>query len=296
MKTLIRDCASAVHVNVNGNVDGNDGRRARPLFVALAFALAGCTGASVPPTVPADLAATVNGRVITRAEVERLSRSGHGTGGSVDEHAVLEALISQELAAQRAEQLDLEPDEAGMKELVRAQAELDAVRRRVLSSALYAKEELKAADVSPADARAYFAAHQQDLRLQAHLKMVMGRSSAELEQLKAQGSLDSSARDLGYLTWAQMPAPWRAAVRALKPGELSAVLPGDHGRYWLLQRVDAHQGPELSLEAAMPMIRQAVAVERGSSARDALDAQLRQRARIVYPKARPGPVASASED
>jgi parvulin-like peptidyl-prolyl isomerase len=275
-------------------------------------ALVGCTGASVPLAPSADLAATVNDRAITRSEVARLARNAHGTGGAVAEKAVLEALVSQELAAQQAEELQLLPDEAGLKELARAEAELNAVRRRVLSSALYAKEELRAAEVSAADARTYFAAHEKDLRTQAHLKMVMRRSAAELEQMKAaleQGTpFDTYAQgllppgvpgrpwDLGYVGWAQMPSPWRKAVRALKPGEVSAVLPGDHGRYWLLQLVDTHEGPQVSLDAALPLIRQAVAVERGSAARDALDTKLRQHARIVYTPPPPEPVASASDE
>jgi hypothetical protein len=307
MTTPTTDAASAVNVNVN--ID--DGRSAPAVLLAL-MALTACTSASVPLAPSADLAATVNDRAITRSEVARLARNAHGTGGAVAEKAVLEALISQELAAQQAEELQLLPDEAGRKELARAEAELNAVRRRVLSSAVYAKEELRGAEVSAPDARTYFAAHEKDLRMQAHLKMVMRRSAAELEQMKTaleRGTpFDAYARgllppgmpgrpwDLGYVGWAQMPAPWRDAVRALKPGEVSAVLPGDHGRYWLLQLVDAHEGPELSLDAALPLIHQAVAVERGSTARDALDARLRQHARIVYAPPQPEPVASASEE
>jgi hypothetical protein len=272
------------------------------------LALAACTNVAETP----DAYARVNDRVITHAEVERAVRNAHATGGAPREKAVLEALISQELAAQRAQQLELKPDEAGRKELARAQAELDAVRRRVLSSALYAQTELQAANVSSDEAHAYFQAHASDLRRQTHVLMVMRRSADELGQMRtavAGGTpFDDCARglwpegtagrpwDLGYLSWAQMPGPWREAVRTLKAGELSPVIAGDHGRFWLLEVVDVREGPELSFDAALPQIRQAIAVEYGSKARDALDVQLRRRAHIIYAPSRGEPVAALSDD
>jgi parvulin-like peptidyl-prolyl isomerase len=272
------------------------------LFVTL---LAACTHAPPPAQ---DASATVNGRTITRAEVERLARSSHGTGGAVAQKHVLDALISQELAAQRAQELKLVPDEAGLKEIARAEAELAAVKRRVLSSALYAKEELEAAALSDADARAYFTVHAGDLRRQTHVLSVMRRSEDELKQMASAlttgttfegyakeliGAPDGQRPwDLGWLSWAQLPAPWREVVKGLKPGEVSPVIRGEHGRCWLLQLVDARQGPELSFEQALPHIKQAVAVERANAARDALDATLRAKAHIVYAPAAPEPVAN----
>jgi hypothetical protein len=276
--------------------------------LVLATLVAACTNAPLL----GDAAATVNGRAISRAEVERLARSSHGTGGAVAQQAVLESLISQELAAQQAAELKLAPDEAGLKEIARAEAELASVRRRVLSSALYAKAELQAAELSDADARAYFTAHADDLRRQTHVLSVMRRSEDELKQMASAlttgTTFDGYAHeligapegqrpwDLGWLSWAQLPAPWREVVRTLKPGEVSPVIRGEHGRFWLLQLVDARQGPALSFEQALPHIRQAVAVERATAARDALDAQLRQKARIVYAPARPEPLAAAPKD
>jgi parvulin-like peptidyl-prolyl isomerase len=272
------------------------------LFVTL---LAACTNAPAPSP---DVSATVNGRAIMHAEVERLAHSSHAFGGAVAQKAVLESLISQELAAQRAQDLKLVPDEAGLKEIARAEAELNTVKRRVLSSALYAKEELKAAELSDAEARAYFAAHGDDLRRQTHVLSVMRRSQAELEQMASALTTGTTFEgyakeligapegqrpwDLGWLSWAQLPAPWREVVRGLKPGEVSPVIRGEHGRFWLLQLVDARQGPALSFEQALPHIKQAVAVERANAARDALDATLREKARIDYAPTTPDPVAN----
>src|SRR4051794_37873137 len=98
----------------------------RPMLLVVGFTFA-CT--RLPQTE--DVWVTVNDHAITHGEVERLSRTSHG---AVPQRAVLESLISQELAAQRAEEQQLLPDEAGLKELARAEAELNAVRRRVLSN------------------------------------------------------------------------------------------------------------------------------------------------------------------
>ena len=242
--------------------------------------LAAC---SVPPSQ--DVVVTVNERPITHAEVERLAHSSHG---SVPEKAVLESLISQELAAQRAAELDLSPDEAGQREIARAEAELLAVQRRVLSNALYAAEEKRSAALSPGELHAYFEKHAAELRLQAHVRMAMTRSEETLE--------GAELRDLGWLNWAQLPAPWRDVVRSMKPGDKSGVIHGDHGRVWKLELVDSREGPALSFEQALPLVQQAVAVERSSAARDALDATLRQRARIIYAPQKPEPVAANSAE
>jgi parvulin-like peptidyl-prolyl isomerase len=272
--------------------------------------LAGCTSADLAPGP--DVMATVNGRAITRAEVERSARMGHGTGGAPAQKAVLESLISQELAAQQAEDIELLPDEAGLKEIARAEAELNTVRRRVLSSALYAKAELQAADVNEKEARAYFDAHEKDLRRQTHVLMVMRRSEAELQQMQAAlqsgTTFDDAARalmpvdvkgrpwDLGYVGWAQMPPSWRETVKAMKAGEVSPIIRGDHGRCWLLQLVDVREAAELSFEASLPLVKQAIAVERGSRARDGLDAELRKKARIRYAAEKPDRVVTASQE
>ncbi len=68
-----------------------------------------------PPSAPTDVWVTVNDRPISQGEVERLSHGTHQAGGAVTQKAVLDALISQELAAQEATKQGLTPDAAGQR-------------------------------------------------------------------------------------------------------------------------------------------------------------------------------------
>ncbi len=72
------------------------------------------------------------------------------------------------------------------------------------------------------------------------------------------------------------------------------MLHGEHGRFWLLKLIEQKEGPELTFDEALPMVKQAIALDRGSAGRDALDAELKRKARIIYLKPAEPPATTAA--
>jgi len=273
--------------------------------VALTLALLGvaCTGPQPKDreAAPAgEVVAWVNDRAITEDDLALQPQARGHAQANDSKAAVLEAVITQELAAQKAQQLGLEPDANGKKEIARAEAALQVAKRRAFSNAWYAQQSQQAAQVTPEEAKAFYQAHAQEMRRQVRLVMVLKRSEAESEQVKqalekgttleafvaaqAQAAGDSKPPELGWLSFQQLPPAWRTALVSMKPGQLSGVLKGDHGRFWLLQLLEEREGPELSFEAALPIIQQTLVAERSLPAREAAEAALHEKAKVVVVK------------
>ncbi len=274
--------------------------------VALTLALLGaaCTGPQPKEkeAAPAsEVVAWVNERPITEEDLALQPQArGHQPAGD-SKAQVLEALITQELAAQRAQQLGLEPDPNGKKEIARAEAALQVAKRRAWANAWYAQQAQQVAQVTPEELKAFYQAHEQELRRQVRLVMALKRSEAEIQQLKQavdQGTpfesvlaaqaqaagIEGKPWEMGWLGYPQLPPAWRAALATMKPGEVSGVLKGDHGRFWLIQLLEVREGPELTFEAAQPMIQQVLVAERSLPAKEAAEAALREKAKVVVVK------------
>jgi parvulin-like peptidyl-prolyl isomerase len=273
----------------------------RPTLV-LSLAVLSCTGRDASSSaVTGATAVTVNGQAISELEVElQLHGGAHSPSGPDAKRQVTEALVQQELAAQRARELKLQPAAEAQKELDRLEAQLANGRRRALANAWYAQQSAAAATVSTEEASAWLAAHQLELAQTFHILMVMKRSRAELDalaqQLQAGAAFEELAKaqfagapgtpwDLGFMGFAQLPQEWRGVLASLKPGEVSPVVVGEHDRFWLLQLVEVKQGPTPTLEAAMPVITQVLTVERLNALRTKLDQSLTAGARVEYPRA-----------
>ncbi len=261
------------------------------------------------PAVTGAVLATVNDRALTEEELAlQPAAKGHPGAAEESKAAILEAMITEELAAQKARELGLKPDARGQQEIERAQAELAVVQRRALADAWYAQQAEKAAQVSDAELQQYYQAHAQELRRQVHVYMSLKRSEAEVGALKAELSQGKTLEevlkgpqgegrpyDQGWLSYPQLPPQWRPVLAKLKPGEVSGVIAGDHGRFWLIQLVEEREGPELSFEAEKPVLRQVLAAERTLPAREAAEAALHQGAHIVLLK-KPAETAPADSE
>jgi len=270
----------------------------RGALLALAALGAACEGPGPKEgATPAEVVATVNDRVLTEADLaSQPATRGHQQGRPETREAVLDALVTEELAAQSAEAQGLEPDARSRKELAQLEAARVAARRRGLANAWYAQVTRQALQITSTEVQGYVAAHRQELRREVHVVMALRRSEAELRTLL--GALDAGTSletvlkaesaglpgtpwDLGWLGYGQLAPAWRPVLASMKPGQVSEVVKGDHGRFWVLQLLEVREGPEQPPEALQAMVQQLLGADRALPARAAAEAALREKGRVV---------------
>jgi peptidyl-prolyl cis-trans isomerase C len=259
------------------------------------------------PTPAVAVVATVNGAPITRAELELASRGAgradnpHGTPAAADSaasrRAVLDQMIVDELAAQRARARGLDADPTFQQELATRQAQLDDFRRRRLAE-LLRRERRQQVTVSEADARRYFDEHADRIHTELRVRQLLLRDRAAAEQ--ARRALDGGARfedvaaralhqagpgaapwDVGYLRWNQIPEAWRGVVDQLAVGATSPIIEGPGGRWWIVELVDRRVEPSITFESARPTIELLLQSRAAAAAEAALEHELRAGAAIV---------------
>ncbi len=260
-----------------------------------------------------DVLATVNGVPVTRADVLLASRgAGHDSTAMPEssmnpaiQKNILETIIREELVAQRAAELGLTADAEEQRELRRREAELSALRRKVLSAAYYRHERAEA-NVTEQEARRYFDANAARLRTELHVWQILLRDEGRIEQARREiesgtpfeevarrqfpGLPQSSPSpwDLGYLKWNQVPEAWRSVVYALANGQHSGVVRGPRGRLWILKLIDKREDPSITFAGAEATIIEILRSERIEARRVEADRSLRSKARIVYAPAASG--------
>lgn len=257
---------------------------------------AGAPGAKAPAVL-----ATVNGVAITEVEVG-LAKGAHAAGGSPDDQkrAALEALVREELIRQRAVSLGLDQDPLYLEDVRKAEAQLVGVKRKLLGE-LWSKREVEAAaEVTDADARAFFAANEQQFRTEYHVQQIMLRDAGKAAEIKAElksgtpfatiaarqfPTLPEGATpwDLGFLGYAQLPEAWKSVVSTLKPGETSDILPGNRNRFWIVQLVEVRPNPKVEVEKIVPVLKASLKSAKLDEARAKAEDGLRASAKIEYP-------------
>lgn len=257
--------------------------------------------ASRTEAVPAeDVVARVNGVAITRTDVQREARGGGHPGVMPEaEKDVVERLVRQELAAQRAREMRLELAPEARVELARLEAQVAAFRRRKLAEA-YDRHVAAKAVVSDEQARKYFEAERARIRTEVHVWQIMMHDDARIEEARRElevgvpfekvarrqfPALPESAGpfwDLGYLRWMQVPAPWRSALDGLEEGQTSGVIQGPKGRRWILRLIDRRENPDITFDLVKPMIVETLRGARIEAARADAERELRSGARVVY--------------
>ena len=111
--------------------------------------------------------------------------------------------------------------------------------------------------------------------------------------LAREGSLDKATKvkggDLGFVTPEQVPPPFRSAVLALKPGEMTPVLSLADG-FHVIRLEESLQRGALTFEEARPAPTDALLGEKINAAWPGYLAELRSAAKIVpAPGAKLGP-------
>ena len=277
----------------------------RQSLTALPLALAilgapGCRGQE-PPPAPKGLLATVNGRPLVEADlVQRLQReSNQSVLRPEHKKNLLEATIAEEIAAQEAVALGLDRDPKYQEELEERQAQLRAFQRQRLAELHFQREIAGKAEVSEAEARQHFEKSASRLRVELHIQQILRRGRGAIDEaaaaLKEGRAFEEVAAsdfqdippgqkpwDLGFLKWPQLPAPWREALAAMKPGEVSPVIEGPKERYWIVKLVEARDAPGATFEALRPVLVESLKGEKVEERRRRIEGELRERATIVY--------------
>lgn len=276
----------------------------------LAGLLLGCARKDPVPPGPApglpaawrsDAVAAVNGVLITRAEVSAASKvdSHQGPAAPEPQAQVVERLVREELATQRAVELGLDQDPAYREKLAHLETQVVAFRRERLSEAFY-RDAASKVEISDADARKYFDEHGAEMRREIRVSQILMRDEAAIEAarraIEAGTSFEDVARkqfpelpegsrppwDLGYLRWNQVPEAWAGVVERLAPGQTSAVIRGPNRRFWLVKLVDRRENPAVTFESVRSLVTDKLRAAQSTRLRDAADQALRARARIVY--------------
>lgn len=263
------------------------------------------TSSPQPGKTAGAVVATVNGVPITEADVQLgLKPIGHGAAepSSPDRRkTVIAALIHDELVRQKAVELGLEPEGQYAEEASRLEAQASVARRHGLVEAYYRHQIAKKAEPTEVEARQFFEANAPMIRTEVHLWQILVRDEGQITQaqreLQAGASFEDVARrqfpglpeaaglpwELGFLSWKQLPDPWRPVLDALKPGEISPIIRGLNGRFWILKLLERRAKPELTFEDVKPLIVEDLKRARIDQLTLQADQELRKTAKIVEP-------------
>lgn len=283
----------------------------RPTLGAVAFVvlLAGCSpnGNREPTAAPTQVAARVNDGEITVHQVNAvLLRQGLGRpdDDGVAARAVLERLIDQELAVQKAREQDVDRDPALMQEVEAARRDIVArawAERAAQGAAAPGDEELR----RHFDDNAALYARRQAFNLQ---EIVVEASPAQVQALRDRLGANARVADLmqglreAGLRWRsqpsvrtaeQLPAPALQALQSLRDGQ--ALLSTTPRGALVLVRVSSREQP-LDFDAARPAIEQRLRSERRRQIVEQDLKALRDAARIEYlgPFAAPASASAAA--
>lgn len=257
----------------------------------------GPTAARKPPEV----AAMVNGRPITVAEVNLHVRSqgrppAPGEKPSADQQrAALEPLIQQELEAQRAAELGLENDPDYVTELEKAEAVFKDARRRELAKLFKMKQSLDAIEVSEADQKAWFDANLARVQTEYHLQQIATRERAKIDAAAADLARGKPFEEVaaavygdqaGPTPW-EVPSigfervlqPWVPELEKLQPGQVSGVIQLGE-QFWLLKLIEKKQNPSVTFDVARQRIQLVLKAERYGKQKAQLETDLRGKAKI----------------
>lgn len=298
------------------------------LPVVSLFAL-GCANASSaePPrenTASAapnqDVVATVNGVNITDRDVRLRAKSaeGHkesraGAPAAPDLGGVLETVIREEAAAQKAKELGLDADPKYQEGLAQLETQVSAYRRKALSELFWERHVDKQAAPSEAEMRAYFDKNEAKIRASLHIKQILRKGRAAIDEARAQidggKSFDEVAAstlpnlppgvtpwDMGYLGFYKVPEAWRPVVYDLTPGKVSPVIAGPNERYWLVVVVDKKVEASLDFAAVRPQIEADLLRQRLEGTREKVAADLAAKAKITRVRAPTPTPLHAAED
>jgi len=248
--------------------------------------------------------ASVNGTAITDADIDLASRGsarGHQANeSSANKKNVLEGIIQQELAYQRAIELGLDTDPGYQAELSKLEAQVNTFKRKKLSEIFFRKELQEKTVASDTEVQQYFIENAARLRSEFNVWQILRRDENSIGKIQgelAQGlpfeevaarlfpNLPDTARnpwELGYLQWSQLPETWRSVIHELKAGETSNIIHGPKNRFWIIKLIEKRENTDLNFELLKPKITDVLSNKKAQRIRGEIMQDLRDKARIEY--------------
>jgi hypothetical protein len=256
-------------------------------------------GATAAGKKGSPVVATVNGKPITALELAvRVRPAGTPRSTAPDqEKQVLDAMIQQELEAQKAVSLGLDTSPAFLEELERTEAQQKDWRRKELSKLYRSQELLAKSGASDDDVKRFFDQNTQKVQTEFHLAQLPFHSRADAEAAQAalaQGkSFDELAAPLypgvapeqrpwenPALRYENVPKPWWPELERLEPGSVSGIISAPGEQYWILKLIEKKQNPAITFEVARPGLQTLLRARAFEERRVTMEKELREKASI----------------
>ena len=252
----------------------------------------------------ATVLATVNGVTITDADVKQRSRRAVTGGGPSHEQSgnVLQTIVRDELIYQKAVELGLDRQPEYRQRVDDLEAQLRAFRRQELG-AIYRRHVQQQAAVTDAEAQAYFDENAAFIRTRFHVRQIFYKGrypdiARDQQDLKSGMPFEQVASrrfagvalegrppwDLGELYWFQLPPAWRGIVDRLEPRQVSDIIKGEGERSWVVELAGKRTDPAITFATERERIVEALRQRKADALYDAMLAELKDKARIVYSK------------
>ena len=294
-------------------------RRLAPLGLGILCAGAGCgnpaptddglgraSDSNAPKAVDEDVLATVNGVPIRAAELQyaivRKNKKGARKSDPSQLKAVLDELVNDELARQAAVGAGLDADPEYVKKYRFLEAPLVQFQREELASLYMRRAVVERGQPDAAELKEYFDAHAAQLTSELHLMQILiqndeerirelkkriddGAAFEEVAAIRYPNMLADGAKapwDLGVMRWTNIPAQWREALATMQDGDVSDVIAGPNGRFWIVKLVERQAGAAITVDQVKPDLVALIQAERAGGLRQETAAALRRKAEIVF--------------
>lgn len=270
------------------------------LFVLGGLSLFGCKKkAESPVSAPTNLVAWVNQVPLTEYDLRQSSRAHGGDVMGPPRAGLLDQLIHDELLAQQALALGLDNDPQFKERIRRAEAQYRATRRKELADIFFRRQIADKTQVTLEDVKRFYEANEANLKASIHVLQLLFRDENNaknaLAEIQAGTPFESVAAkqfavlpagaqkpwDLGFLTWRQIPSPWRTTVFLMKPGDISEVIKGENQRYWILKLVERRDLPSLNFESLKTSLQDELKSSKIISERARIALELRKKGNIT---------------
>ncbi len=281
-----------------------------PVVLTACSLISACDQSEQPLPSNVSVLATVNGAPITDLDVALASErsSGHGAGDvAPDDNRMLDTLILQEVARQKAVAASYDADTNYQDELYRLEAQVAAFARQRLSKLYFEKELDRLSKISDTTVQQYFEQNADMFDSEYHVWQIFRRDrrliEEDMRELDRGDSFEQVAGkrfpdlpqlkrkpwDLGYVKWVQMPDAWWSPIRDLDIGSTSRIIEGPNQRYWIIKVVDRRSDSSVRFEDVSDKIRQILRDRNLAEFQSQLNEQLRAGAEIVYAQDKPDP-------
>ena len=281
-----------------------------PLIAAFLIAsLFSCTGKKeADPKTGSDvrgkILATVNGVPITEEDVNQSARKVvHGEKLNPEAtQNILQGLVRNELIYQQSLELGLDNNTEYRRKLNEIEAQLRAFQRQEVSDLHRIYINSKAV-VTDSEAREYFEKNSKRIQTRFHVLQIYykgeeARIAEDDKELKSGKSFEKVASrrfpnlpkgmqapwDLGYLNWAQIPAPWQGVIDRLEPGQVSEIIKGPGERFWVIKLVDTSVDPKITFDTEKGKIVEILRKQKADELSETMLSQMRAKSKIIFPR------------